>query len=97
MDRLQDDPFFHSDAGARGLSESYGTPEFYLMVRLPLTPEVTETCENGATRVIPGLGQSQPIEITVGIPYPPDFNSSAPLGSVGLATRLRALADPDCH
>ena len=87
---------FVSDAKAKGLSTSYGTPEFSIMVRVPLTPEVTEICPNGDRRVIPGGGQSQPIEFSVGIPHAPNFSSNDPLGALGVATRLRALPDPAC-
>ncbi len=86
---------FVSDAKANGLSTSYGTPEFSILVKIPLTPEVTETCPDG-TRVIPGQGQSQPIEFSVAIPYAPNFSSVDPLGHVGVTTRLRALPDDGC-
>jgi hypothetical protein len=86
---------FISDARANFLAGSYGEPQFSLMVRLPLTPEVTQIC-SGTRKVIPGQGQSDPVEVSVLIPYPPDFKSTDPLGAQGLTTRLRALPDDSC-
>jgi hypothetical protein len=87
---------FISDVRANDLSTSYGSPEFTLMVRFPLGPEITESCPNGTSRVIPGEGQSQPIGVSAGLPHAPNFSSSDPLGSQGIGTRLRAVPDPDC-
>ncbi len=87
---------FIPDVRAKDLQTSYGTPQLSLMVRYPLTPEVTQFCFGSGNRVIPGQGQSPAVETSAGLPHAPSFSSTDPLGSAGITTRLKAQPDPDC-
>jgi hypothetical protein len=91
------DKLFVSDVKAyEQLSTSYGKPSFSLMIRVPGIPEVTWTCGNGTTGVIPGSGQSPPIEFGVGGLHAPNFNTTDDLFAT-VILRIRALPDINCE
>lgn len=91
------DKLFVSDVKANEpLSTSYGKPSFSLMIRVPGTPEVTWTCGNGTTGVIPGSGQSPPIDFGVDGLHAPNFNTTDELFA-NVILRIRALPDINCE